>query len=271
MTSESSSPAGSLRKALSHRGFGRFLTATIVSSAGDFLNIVGLVVLIYRATGSAAWLGAAAFLRVISWAAATAAGGVVADRYDRRKLLVGLNAAAGVVAFGLVAAARFDAAIVVVIALSMMLDFTTGLVNPSFAAAVPAVVGEEDVAAANAAVTTVEQVSVVAGPALGAVLVAVFSPELAFFGNALTFMLAAALFRGVPAGDNVTTGDGPPPPVGPTMASSAVPGVETAGRVSVMGEDETMLLTRVATLDATNVGPAEPILSVSGTLRTPAT
>jgi MFS family permease len=38
----------------------------------------------------------------------------------------------------------------------------------------------------------------------------VFSPELAFFCNALTFMLAAALFSGVPAGDNVT-GDGPPP------------------------------------------------------------
>jgi predicted MFS family arabinose efflux permease len=210
MTTETTAAAGSLRAALRHRGFGRFLTATIVSSAGDFLNIVGLVVLIYRATGSAAWLGAAAFCRVISWAAATAAGGVVADRYDRRKLLVGLNVAAGIVAFGLVAAARFDAAIVVVIGLSMMLDFTTGLVNPSFAAAVPAVVGEDDVAAANAAVTTVEQVSVVAGPALGAVLVAVFSPELAFFCNAITFLVAAALFRGVPAGDNVEAGDGPP-------------------------------------------------------------
>ncbi len=211
MTTETSAAAGSLRAALRHRGFGRFLTATIVSSAGDFLNIVGLVVLIYRATGSAAWLGAAAFFRVISWAAATAAGGVVADRFDRRKLLVALNTVAGMVAFGLVAAARFDAAIVVVIGLSMMLDFTTGLVNPSFAAAVPAVVGEDDVAAANAAVTTVEQVSVVAGPALGAVLVAVFSPELAFFCNALTFLVAAALFRGVPAGGRVDFGDGPRP------------------------------------------------------------
>jgi predicted MFS family arabinose efflux permease len=93
----------------------------------------------------------------------------------------------------------------------MLLDFTTGLVNPSFAAAVPAVVGEDDVAAGNAAVTTVEQVSVVAGPALGAVLVAAFSPELAFFCNAITFMLAAVLFGGVPAGGNVTTDDGPPP------------------------------------------------------------
>jgi predicted MFS family arabinose efflux permease len=210
MTTETTAAAGSLRAALRHRGFGRFLTATIVSSAGDFLNIVGLVVLIYRATGSAAWLGAAAFFRVISWAAATATGGVIADRYDRRKLLVGLNIAAGIVAFGLVVAARFDAAIVVVIGLSMTLDFTTGLVNPSFAAAVPAVVGEDDVAAANAAVTTVEQVSTVAGPALGAVLVAVFSPELAFFCNALTFLVAAALFRGVPAGDNVQAGAGPP-------------------------------------------------------------
>lgn len=211
MTIESSPAAGSLRAALRHRGFGRFLTATVVSSAGDFLNVVGLVVLIYRATGSAAWLGAAAFCRVISWAAATALGGVVADRFDRRKILVTLNTVAGVVAFGLVVAARFEAAIVVVIALAMLLDFTTGLVNPSFAAAVPSVVGEDDAAAANAAVTTVEQVSVVAGPALGAVLVAVFSPELSFLCNAITFLIAAALFKGVPVSDNVVAGDGPPP------------------------------------------------------------
>jgi predicted MFS family arabinose efflux permease len=136
---------------------------------------------------------------------------MVADKYDRSKILVSLNAAAGAVTFMLVIAAHFDAAIVIVIALSMILDFTTGLVNPSFAAAVPAVVGEEDIAAANAAVTTVEQVSVVAGPAIGAVLVALFSPEFAFACNAITFFVAAALFARVPAGGNTIDSDGPPP------------------------------------------------------------
>ena len=110
VVSGSSPAAGSLRSALRHRGFGRFLTATIVSSAGDFLNSVAVVVVIYRATGSAGWLGAAVFLRVVAWAVATAAGGVVGDRFDRRKVLVSLNIAAGIVALVLAVAASFDAA-----------------------------------------------------------------------------------------------------------------------------------------------------------------
>ena len=167
-----SDPAsGSLRSALRHKGFGRFLAATVISSAGDFLNSVGLVVVIYRLTGSPGWLGAAAFLRVLAWAGATGAGGVIGDRFDRRQVLVCLNVVAGLVTLILAVSASLEASVVVIIVLSSLIDLASGLVNPSFAAAVPAVVGEDDVASANAAVTTVEQVSVVAGPALGAVLV----------------------------------------------------------------------------------------------------
>ena len=182
-----------------------------MSSAGDFLNSVAVVVVIYRATGSAGWLGAAVFLRVVAWAVATAAGGVIGDRFDRRKVLVSLNIVAGIVALLLAVAASFDAAVVVVIVLATVLDFATGLVNPTFSAAVPAVVGEDDVAAANAAVSTVEQVSTVAGPALGALLIAVFSPELVFACNALSFAAAAAMFAGVAVGGHEVDAEGPPP------------------------------------------------------------
>ena len=108
-------------------------------------------------------------------------------------------------------AASLDAAVVVVIVLATVLDFATGLVNPTFSAAVPAVVGEDDVAAANAAVSTVEQVSTVAGPALGALLIAVFSPEVVFACNALSFAVAAAMFAGVAVGGNEVDPEGPPP------------------------------------------------------------
>ncbi|MBV9953060.1 MAG: MFS transporter, partial [Acidimicrobiia bacterium] len=202
--------AGSLRAALAHRGFGRFLSATIVSAAGDFLNTVAIAVVVYRLTGSAGWLGAVAFLRVASWAVATAVGGVVGDRFDRRQVLVWLNVAAACAASVLALVASLDAPIVAIVVCAATLDLTTGLVNPTFSAAVPAVVGEEDVAAANAAVTTVEQVSMIAGPALGALLVAAFSPEVAFATNAATFVLAAAMFAGVPAGGNILD-EGPPP------------------------------------------------------------
>lgn len=210
MANSSGPAAGSFRAALQHRGFARYLTATTISSVGDFLNSVALLVVIYRATGSAGWLGVVAVLRVLAWAGATAVGGVVSDRRDRRRLLVVLNVVAAIVTFGLVLAAGIDAPFLVLVALSVGLDLVAGLVNPACAAAVPSIVGEEDVAAANAAVTTVEQVSIVAGPALGALLVAAFSPEVAFFVNAVSYVIAAVLFAGVPVGGTVVGEDEPP-------------------------------------------------------------
>jgi predicted MFS family arabinose efflux permease len=202
---------GSLRVVWRIRGFRRFLAATTISAVGDFLSSVGVIVVIYRSTHSVGWLGAAAFLRVISWAAATAAGGVLGDRFDRRRVLVGFNALAAVAAALLALVAVIDAPVAVVIGVSMGLDFVAGLMNPTFSAAVPAVVGDGDVAGANAAVTTVEQVSLIAGPALGALLVSAFSPEVAFGCNAASFALAAWLFVRVPAGGNADDHEGEPP------------------------------------------------------------
>jgi hypothetical protein len=46
--------------------FRRFLLGTGVSAVGDYLSSVAVVVVIYRATQSAGWLGAAAFRRVVA-------------------------------------------------------------------------------------------------------------------------------------------------------------------------------------------------------------
>jgi predicted MFS family arabinose efflux permease len=201
--------AGSLRAALRHRGFPRFLSATVISAMGDFLNSVGVAVLVYQATGSAGWLAVVAVARTGAWAASTAVGGVVGDRFDRRSVLVLGNLGGGVLAALLTATALFDLPVLFPVAVATALDFAAGLMNPSFAAAVPALVGEDDIAAATGAVTTVEQVSMVVGPALGALLVAVWSPGTAFGVNAATYLVAASLMVGVPAGGNVVD-DGEP-------------------------------------------------------------
>ncbi len=182
--------------------FGLFLVATSVSAVGDFLNSVAVTVVVYRWTHSAVWLGVAAFCRVGAWAAATAVGGVIGDRFDRRRVLVVSNGIAAGVGVAVWAVGGGGPAVAVFVVAVTALAFVSGVMNPSFAAAVPSLVSEDRLARANAAVTTVEQVSQVAGPALGSVVVAVSSPGAAFLLNAVSFALAAGLFAGVPCGGN---------------------------------------------------------------------
>jgi len=181
-----------------NRGFRVYLVATTISAVGDFLYTVGLLAVVYDATRSSAWVGATVFARVVAWAVGTAAGGVLGDRVDRRRVIVGLNVVAGLVVLALAVSAGLGAAVVVLVSLATLLNLVVGLLNPSLAAAVPSIVGEDDVATANAAVTTVEQVSTVAGPALGALLVTIASPTVAFALNSASFLVAAWLFTLVP-------------------------------------------------------------------------
>jgi hypothetical protein len=65
--------------------------------------------------------------------------------------------------------------------------------NPAVAALIPQVVGEEDLAAANALNATIDNVVVVAGPAIGAGLLLVGGPALAIALNAVSFAVAAVM------------------------------------------------------------------------------
>ena len=60
-------------------------------------------------------------------------------------------------------------------------------------AVTPSLVGEDDLAAANALNMLVDNLTIVVGPAVGAALLAVTSPVFAFTVNALTFLAPALL------------------------------------------------------------------------------
>src|SRR5437764_5368346 len=65
--------------------------------------------------------------------------------------------------------------------------------NPAVAATIPSVVGEDDLVAANALNGTIENLVVIAGPAVGAVVLLIGSPTAVFVVNAASFVLSAVL------------------------------------------------------------------------------
>ena len=187
------SGAGTLRAALRHRDFRQLLAAAAISQAGDWLYNVALLVFVFERTHSAGWVAAATFFRLVPYLFGSPLGGVIADTFDRRKVLVGsdLIRAASMGLLALVAAV--DGPVIIALLLAALTTTAGTAYLPAFVATVPELVGEDDLAAANGASSLVENLAVVAGPALGAALLALGTPALAFGLNSLSFVAGALL------------------------------------------------------------------------------
>jgi MFS family permease len=174
----------------------RFLRLWIgqgTSFVGDAVSMVALVVLVVQITGSASAVGGALFARLLPTIASPLAG-VLADRVDRRIVLVASDLARAVLVLGLVFAR--DLATIYVLVFLMGLARTA--FNPTVRAAFPSVVGEGDLTRANALIGGTFSASIMVGPALGGLLVASIGVEAAFLADAVTYLISAILLSRVP-------------------------------------------------------------------------
>ncbi|HEY0361159.1 MAG TPA: MFS transporter [Solirubrobacteraceae bacterium] len=180
--------------------FRRLLASLAVSQAGDWLYNLALLAFVYERTHSSAWLAITTAARVLPVVVFGPLGGVVADRYDRRRLMVASDAIRFVLMLALagVAAAGLPVALAPIIA--ALATVAASVYIPSVAATTPRLVDDADLPAANAARSAIQQVCIVAGPGLGAVLLLLGPPSLAFAINGATFVLSALAVASIPAG-----------------------------------------------------------------------
>src|SRR5918994_2508754 len=175
---------------------GRFLRLWIgqgTSFVGDAVSMVALVVLVVQITGSASAVGGALVARLLPTIASPLAG-VLADRLDRRVVLVASDLVRAVLVWGLVFAR--DLATIYVLVFLMGLART--VFNPTVRAAFPSVVGGGNLTRANALIGGTFSTSIMVGPALGGLLVASIGVEAAFLADAVTYLVSAILLSTVP-------------------------------------------------------------------------
>ncbi len=100
-------PEGTIRGALRYPAFRALLAGLAVSQAGDWLYNIALVTLVYQRTGSAMWAGVTTAARIVPMVVLGPFGGIIADRFDRRRVMVAcdLIRLALMLALALVAAA----------------------------------------------------------------------------------------------------------------------------------------------------------------------
>ena len=183
---------GKLRDVLRHRDFRLLLSGYAISATGDWLYSVALIVYVFEITGSPGWVAITSIVRFAPVIFLGTFGGVIADRYDRKRVMIVADLARFVVMviLTMVAAARGPAWAAALCAAASVV-FASAY-QPSVSAVTPTLVGEEDLAAANTLSSIVENLALAVGPAIGGVLLILGSPAIAFGINAVTFLFSAA-------------------------------------------------------------------------------
>jgi MFS family permease len=158
------------------RQFHLLLVSLAISSCGDWLYNVALLALVYQRTHSASWVALTTAARVVPVVVLGPLGGVIADRHDRRRLIIGADLArAGLmVALALVAATSLP---ILLAPLLAALATAGSVVQPPCVAACTArLVGDRELQRANALRAAIGQGAIVAGPVLGALALATSGP-----------------------------------------------------------------------------------------------
>jgi len=183
----------------------RFLRLWIgqgISFVGDFVSTVALVILVVDLSESASAVGGLLVARLVPTLASPLVG-VLADRLDRRAILIASDLARAI----LILAAVFARDLLVLYVLVFLMGLARTFFNPTIRAAFPSVVGEGDLTRANSLVGGTFSASIVIGPALGGLLVASLGVEAAFVLDAATYLVSAVLLSRISL-PREQTGDG---------------------------------------------------------------
>lgn len=181
-----------------NRTFRRLFFAHAISRAGDAFNVVALVVLVFRLTGSGVGVAGTVAFEILPVLLLGPVAGLAADRFPRRRVMV----AADLGRAGLAALVAFSHTSTPV-AYGVAFGLSTGalLFNPAATSLVPELLDDEDeLVAANSALWTVAVASQIVLAPVAGWLIASVGVGWAFALNAASYVISAAFLWGLDAG-----------------------------------------------------------------------
>jgi MFS family permease len=176
-------------RALGNPNFRLFWSGNFLSNIGTWMQNVAQGWLVLVLTNSAFWLGVVGFTGSIPFLFFSLFGGVVADRVDKRRLLLVTQTVMMLLAFLLAALAWFKVITIWEVAAIAFLNGVAMSMNaPSYQALVPKLVKREDLTNAIALNSAQFNMSRIVGPSLGGYAMALFGVAGNFFLNGFSFL-----------------------------------------------------------------------------------
>src|SRR5690349_8982360 len=168
--------------------------ATLGSSLGTLLATIALVIDVKDRTDSGPWVAALMFAEFLPAVAVGLFFGPFLDRLPRRGVMI----VADLIRCAVFCTLPFADSAGQIVALAAIAGFTTGFFRPAVYAGLPNLVSEDELARANSLIQTGENISWTIAPILGGALVAATSPDVAYWVNAVSFLVSALLVLRIP-------------------------------------------------------------------------
>ncbi len=164
----------------------------IVSLLGDWFNLIASAALIAALTDSGTAIGSLFVVRMLAPFLISPIAGVMADRYNRKNILILTDILRGITVLGFLLVRTADD-VWLVYALSAIQLGLSGFFFPARNAILPDITTKAELGAANAVSSTTWSVMLAMGAALGGLAAGAWGVEVAFVLDAVTFLISALI------------------------------------------------------------------------------
>jgi len=241
--------AGRFRDVLARRDARLLVSAFVIDSIGGWAYFAVLLVEVHSRTGSSLMVALATTASWVPRLVFGTYGGLLADRHDKIAVMRWSAITAGLFMSALTVVVQAEGPVWLILALIALTATVLSPYWPAAAAMRASVVDEKELVAINALFGLLESAVIVAGPLLGAALLAVGGTTIAFGINALTFFVAAVTVSMISARSPVHVPD----------ESESFVAELTAGIMAIWREPVARALTVMIALDSSTYGASTVI------------
>jgi MFS family permease len=179
-----------------NRSFRLLWLGQVVSQMGDWFNTIALYTIILQLTGSGRDVGLLLVARFVPSFFFGPLAGVIADRFSRQRIMIVSDILRAVVVLGFLFVRRADQLWIIYVLTVFQLGLST-FFEPARTAAVPSIVEDRELVAANAISSVTWSAMLTIGAAIGGFITGLFGTNVAFLLDAATYLLSAALIASI--------------------------------------------------------------------------
>ena len=189
-------PVGYIDLLRRNRAFRQLWLGQVVSQMGDWFDTIALYTIILNLTGSGRDVGLLLVARFVPSFLFGPLSGVVADRFSRQRIMIISDVLRALVVLGFLFVRRADQLWIVYVLTVLQLALST-FFEPAKTAAIPSIVEDRELVAANAISSVTWSVMLTLGAAIGGLITGWFGTDVAFILDAATYLLSAALIASI--------------------------------------------------------------------------
>jgi MFS family permease len=193
---ESASTIGYIELLRSNRGFRMLWLGQVVSQMGDWFDTIAVYTIALRLTGSSRSVALIMVARFLPSVIMGPLSGVIADRFNRRSIMIVSDVMRALVVLGFLFVRRPDQMWLVYVLTVLQLAFSA-FFEPAKTAAIPSIVSDRELLPANAIASVTWSAMLTIGAVIGGLVAGWFGTDAAFILDSLTFLLSAVLIASV--------------------------------------------------------------------------